>query len=302
MRVVGRRNISKIALPNRPHPALRATFSRKREKGSTKDVARLLSLHNITVTFGGLVAVNGFSMSIPRGAITGLIGPNGAGKTTAFNVLAGRLKPDSGKVMFEGADITALPPHARAMLGIARTFQLPHEFARLTVIENLMAAADAQRGESLLNAVFRRARFFPEERAIYQRARELLRFLGLERLALQQAGSLSGGQKKLMELGRALMREPKIVLLDEIGAGINRTLLGEIADMLLQLRATRGITFCLIEHDLDYVAKLCDSVFVMAGGSLLAKGTVAQVRADERVVDAYFGGGKYQGARAAAVR
>ena len=259
----------------------------------------MLALHTITVTFGGLVAVNGFSMAIPQGAITGLIGPNGAGKTTAFNVLAGRLKPDSGTVMFEGADITSLPPHARAQLGIARTFQLPHEFARLTVIENLMAAADARLGESLINAVFRRARFFDEEQAIYERAREHLRFLGLERLALQQAGSLSGGQKKLMELGRALMREPRIVLLDEIGAGINRTLLTQIADMLLKLRTERGITFCLIEHDLDYVSKLCDSVYVMADGSLLAQGSVAEVRADERVVDAYFGGGRYERAGAA---
>ena len=259
----------------------------------------MLALHTITVTFGGLVAVNGFSMSIPQGAITGLIGPNGAGKTTAFNVLAGRLKPDSGTVMFEGADITSLPPHARAQLGIARTFQLPHEFARLTVIENLMAAADARLGESLINAVFRRARFFDEEQEIYERARGLLRFLGLQHLALQQAGSLSGGQKKLMELGRALMREPRIVLLDEIGAGINRTLLTEIADMLLKLRTERGITFCLIEHDLDYVSKLCDSVYVMAGGSLLAQGSVVEVRADERVVDAYFGGGRYERAGAA---
>ena len=257
----------------------------------------MLTLQNITVSFGGLCAVNNFSMSIPRGAITGLIGPNGAGKTTAFNVLAGRLKPGSGQVLFEGADITALPPHARAALGIARTFQLPHEFARLTVIENLMAAGDARLGESLVNAVFRRARYQPEERGNYQRARDLLRFLGLERASLQQAGSLSGGQKKLMELGRALMREPKIVLLDEIGAGINRTLLGEIAERLLELRATRGLTFCLIEHDLDYVAKLCDSVIVMAGGQLLAQGSVAEMRADERVIEAYFGGGKYQDAR-----
>ena len=246
------------------------------------------------VTFGGLIAVDGFSIEIPRGSITGLIGPNGAGKTTAFNVLAGRLKPDAGAVLFEGADITKLVPHQRAALGIARTFQLPHEFARLTVIENLTAAADARLGENLVNAVFRRGRFMAEERAIHARARDLLKFLGLENLALQQAGALSGGQKKLMELGRALMREPKIVLLDEIGAGINRTLLSGIADRLLQLRVEKGIAFCLIEHDLDYVSKLCDSVYVMAGGRLLMQGSVAAVRADERVVDAYFGGGKYE--------
>ena len=264
-----------------------------------KEPAPLLSLQNITLTFGGLTAVDGFSMEIPRGAITGLIGPNGAGKTTAFNVLAGRLSPDSGKVMFEGADITKLAPHRRAALGIARTFQLPHEFARLTVIENLTAAADSRLGENIVNAVFRRGRFLQEERAIHERARDLLKFLGLDKLALQQAGALSGGQKKLMELGRALMREPKIVLLDEIGAGINRTLLSGIADRLLQLRAEKSIAFCLIEHDLDYVSKLCDSVYVMAGGKLLTHGGVAEVRADERVIEAYFGGGKYE-ARAGA--
>ena len=238
-------------------------------------------------------------MEIPRGSITGLIGPNGAGKTTAFNVLAGRLMPDAGAVMLEGAEITKMPPHQRAALGIARTFQLPHEFARLSVLENLTAAADSAIGENLVNAVFRRGRYFEEERASHARARELLAFLGLERLALQQAGSLSGGQKKLMELGRALMREPKIVLLDEIGAGINRTLLSGIADRLLQLRAEKGIAFCLIEHDLDYVSKLCDSVYVMAGGQLLTHGGVRDVRADERVIEAYFGGGKYE-ARAGA--
>ena len=296
MRATGPHNSCKnyTAQPPSPQPSPASGRGDRR-----RTVFPVLSLENITVTFGGLVAVNGFSMAIPQGAITGLIGPNGAGKTTAFNVLAGRLKPDSGTVMFQGADITSLPPHARAQLGIARTFQLPHEFARLTVIENLMAAADARLGESLINAVFRRARFFDEEQEIYERAREHLRFLGLERLALHQAGSLSGGQKKLMELGRALMREPRIVLLDEIGAGINRTLLAEIADMLLKLRTERGITFCLIEHDLDYVSKLCDSVYVMAGGSLLAQGSVAEVRADERVVDAYFGGGRYERAGAA---
>jgi branched-chain amino acid transport system ATP-binding protein len=256
----------------------------------------VLSLNAVSMSFGGVLAVDDLSIHIRAGAITGLIGPNGAGKTTAFNILAGSLVPSAGQVLFEGADISALPPHRRAALGIARTFQLAHEFTRLTVVENLMVAADLQRGESVFNTVFRRGSYRQAENQVYRRARELLGFLGLEKLALEPAGSLSGGQKKLLELGRALMREPRIVLLDEIGAGINRTLLGQIADLLLDLRKERGITFCLIEHDLDYVSKLCDEVFVMAGGRLLAQGTVAQVRADERVVEAYFGGGKYEDA------
>ena len=256
----------------------------------------MLSLNGITMSFGGVLAVDDLSIRLERGAITGLIGPNGAGKTTAFNILAGSQAPSSGRVTFEGSDITALAPHKRAALGIARTFQLAHEFSRLTVVENLMVAGDLRLGEAVFNTVFRRRSYREAEQAVYVRARDLLGFLGLERLALEPAGSLSGGQKKLLELGRALMREPRVVLLDEIGAGINRTLLAQIADMLLALRKERGITFCLIEHDLDYVSRLCDQVFVMAGGRLLAQGTVEQVRADERVVEAYFGGGKYEDA------
>ena len=244
----------------------------------------MLSLNGITMSFGGVLAVDDLSIRLERGAITGLIGPNGAGKTTAFNILAGSQAPSSGRVTFEGSDITALAPHKRAALGIARTFQLAHEFSRLTVVENLMVAGDLRLGEAVFNTVFRRGSYREAEQAVYSRARDL------------PAASLSGGQKKLLELGRALMREPRVVLLDEIGAGINRTLLAQIADMLLALRKERGITFCLIEHDLDYVSRLCDQVFVMAGGRLLAQGTVEQVRADERVVEAYFGGGKYEDA------
>lgn len=254
----------------------------------------MLQLKNISLAFGGVLAVDDLSLTIREGVITGLIGPNGAGKTTAFNILAGNLQPDTGEVVFQGRPITHLPAHKRAALGIARTFQLAQEFGRLTVIENLMVAADMHDGESVFNTVFRRTSYQKAEQETYDRARELLGFLGLQHHALQPAGSLSGGQKKLLELGRALMRQPRIILLDEIGAGINRSLLGEIADLLLKLREETGITFCLIEHDLDYVSRLCDEVFVMASGRLLAHGTVAEVRADERVIEAYFGGGKYE--------
>ena len=257
----------------------------------------MISFQNITVDFGGLRAVDQASFEIDRGRITGLIGPNGAGKTTAFNVIAGHVRPNTGTVMLDGQNITSLKPHQRAAMGLARTFQIAHEFSRLTVVENLMAAAASPIGENLLNVVFRRNMFETEEREHYAFARETIKLLELDHLRDEKAGNLSGGQKKLVELGRALMRKPKIVLLDEIGAGINRTLLAKLADKIKLLNQERGLTFCLIEHDLDYVSKLCDHVLVMTQGKVLTQGTVDQVRRDERVIEAYFGGGKYEAQR-----
>ena len=257
----------------------------------------MISFQNITVDFGGLRAVDQASFEIDRGRITGLIGPNGAGKTTAFNVIAGHVRPNTGTVMLDGQNITSLKSHQRAAMGLARTFQIAHEFSRLTVVENLMAAAASPIGENLLNVVFRRNMFETEEREHYAFARETIKLLELDHLRDEKAGNLSGGQKKLVELGRALMRKPKIVLLDEIGAGINRTLLAKLADKIKLLNQERGLTFCLIEHDLDYVSKLCDHVLVMTQGKVLTQGTVDQVRRDERVIEAYFGGGKYEAQR-----
>lgn len=254
----------------------------------------MIRLESICVDFGGLRAIDHASFGVEAGRITGLIGPNGAGKTTAFNVIAGAVRPSAGRVLFDGKDITGLKPYQRAQRGLARTFQIPHEFARLTVLENLMAAASAPEGENVFNVVFRRSRFNAEERAAYDHARETIRFLELEHVIDVPAGNLSGGQKKLVELGRALMRDPKIILLDEIGAGINRTLLAKLADKIKLLNIEHGLTFCLIEHDLDYVSRLCDHVLVMAQGKLLTEGTVNEVRNDERVIEAYFGGGKYE--------
>ena len=254
----------------------------------------MIRLEAISVDFGGLRAVDNASFEIAVGRITGLIGPNGAGKTTAFNVIAGGVIPSSGRVLLGGEDITNLKPHQRAALGLARTFQIPHEFSRLTVLENLMAAAASPLGDNVFNAVFRHAAFQAEERGAYRQARDVIELLELERVAEEKAGNLSGGQKKLLELGRALMRDPKIVLLDEIGAGINRTLLAKLSDKIMLLNRERGLTFCLIEHDLDYVSKLCDHVVVMAQGAILTEGTVQAVRRDERVIEAYFGGGKYE--------
>jgi branched-chain amino acid transport system ATP-binding protein len=254
----------------------------------------MIVLENVTVRFGGLCAVDQCSFEIPDGRITGLIGPNGAGKTTAFNVMAGHQPPTMGRVTLDGEDITALPAHRRQARGLARTFQLAHEFSRMTALENLMVAADNRRGENILNAIFRPGACREREQAAYDAAREMLDFLEIPQLADTLAGSLSGGQKKLLELGRALMQTPKVVLLDEIGAGVNRTLLSKIADKIKWLNEEKGYTFCLIEHDLEYVARLCHSVVVMAQGQVLTTGTVDEVRRDERVIDAYFGGGKYQ--------
>jgi branched-chain amino acid transport system ATP-binding protein len=254
----------------------------------------MIRLESIQVDFGGLKAVDNVSFEIAQGRITGLIGPNGAGKTTAFNVIAGRILPSAGRVLLAGEDITALKPHQRAARGLARTFQIPHEFARLTVLENLMASAAAPLGDNVFNVMFRRKSYEAESRAAHAKAREIVALLELERVMDEKAGNLSGGQKKLVELGRALMRDPKAVLLDEIGAGINRTLLSKLSDKIKLLNRDRGLTFCLIEHDLDYVSKLCDHVVVMAQGAVLTEGTVTRVRRDERVIEAYFGGGKYE--------
>ncbi|MBL4784505.1 MAG: ABC transporter ATP-binding protein [Cohaesibacteraceae bacterium] len=254
----------------------------------------MIQLNNITKKFGGLVAVDDCSFEIPAGKITGLIGPNGAGKTTAFNIIAGLLQPTSGTVLLDGQDITRLPAYQRQSKGLSRTFQLAHEFSRMTVLENLMVAASNKDGENILNAIFRPGSYKSSDRKAHDRAREILQFLEIETLASELAGNLSGGQKKLIELGRALMQEPKVILLDEIGAGVNRTLLGKISDKIIQLNQESGFTFCLIEHDLDYVSKLCHEVVVLAQGRVLTTGPVDKIRQDERVIEAYFGGGKYE--------
>lgn len=254
----------------------------------------MIEFEKVTKAFGGLIAVDDCSFTIPKGEITGLIGPNGAGKTTAFNIIAGLYFPTAGRVLFDGTDISQLKAHARQRLGLARTFQLAHEFSKMTVLENLMVAASHPIGESVFAAVFSPRRYLDEERQAYARALEILEFLEIPQLKDELAGNLSGGQKKLLELGRTLMQEPKAILLDEIGAGVNRTLLSKIADKIAQLNREHGYTICLIEHDLDYVSRLCSRVIVMARGSVLMTGTVDEVRRDERVIEAYFGGGHYE--------
>ncbi|TCP61409.1 amino acid/amide ABC transporter ATP-binding protein 1 (HAAT family) [Rhodovulum bhavnagarense] len=249
---------------------------------------RVDSLHK---HFGGFRAVDGASIEIETGSITGLIGPNGAGKSTLFNVIAGVLPPTSGTVTMDGEDITGLPPHELFHKGLLRTFQIAHEFSSMTVRENLMMVPARQTGERLWNAWFKRGRVAEEERALAQKADEVLDFLTIDHLAEEKAGNLSGGQKKLLELGRTMMVDAKIVFLDEVGAGVNRTLLNTIGDAIVRLNRERGYTFCLIEHDMDFIARLCDPVIVMAEGKVLAQGPADHIMENEAVIEAYLGTG-----------
>ncbi len=241
--------------------------------------------------FGGFRAVDGASLQIATGSITGLIGPNGAGKSTLFNVIAGVLPPTSGRVTMDGEDITGLAPHDLFHKGLLRTFQIAHEFSSMTVRENLMMVPAGQTGETLWNAWFRRGAIRAEEAALRQKADEVLDFLTISHLAEEKAGNLSGGQKKLLELGRTMMVEAKVVFLDEVGAGVNRTLLNTIGDAIVRLNKERGYTFCVIEHDMDFIGRLCDPVIVMAEGKVLAKGSAAHIMENEAVIEAYLGTG-----------
>ncbi len=251
----------------------------------------MIVVENLVKTFGGFHAVDGASLMIREGSITGLIGPNGAGKTTLFNVIAGVLQPTSGRVTMQGKDITGLPPHDLFHRGLLRTFQIAHEFPSMTCRENLMMVPGAQSGESLWNTWFGRKRIADEERALQAKADEVLDFLTVSHLADNKAGQISGGQKKLLELGRTMMVDAKIVFLDEVGAGVNRTLLNTIGDAIIRLNKERNYTFVVIEHDMDFIGRLCDPVICMAEGRVLAEGTLAEIKANEHVIEAYLGTG-----------
>ena len=251
----------------------------------------MIKVEDIHKHFGGFHAVDGATMEIKEGSITGLIGPNGAGKTTLFNVIAGVLEPTSGRVFMGDEEITGLPPHELFHKGLLRTFQIAHEFSSMTVRENLMLVPGAQSGEKLVNTWFARSRIAREERALADKADEVLEFLTIDHLADEKAGNLSGGQKKLLELGRTMMVDARIVFLDEVGAGVNRTLLNTIGDAILRLNKERGYTFCMIEHDMDFIGRLCDPVIVMAEGKVLAQGTIDEIKANEQVIEAYLGTG-----------
>ena len=251
----------------------------------------MIKVENLHRHFGGFRAVDGASLDIGEGSITGLVGPNGAGKTTLFNVIAGVLPPTSGRVTMAGEDITEMSPHNLFHKGLLRTFQIAHEFSSMTVRENLMMVPGGQSGETLWNTWFGRKRIANEERVLQAKADEVLEFLTVDHLRDEKAGNLSGGQKKLLELGRTMMVDARIVFLDEVGAGVNRTLLNTIGDAIIRLNKERGYTFCMIEHDMEFIGRLCDPVIVMAEGKVLAEGTIEEIKSNEQVIEAYLGTG-----------
>ena len=251
----------------------------------------MILVKNVVKHFGGLVAVDGIDMNIRSGSITGLIGPNGAGKTTLFNLIAGNIAPDEGQIFLDGEDVTGLRPHELFSKGLLRTFQISHEFHTLSVLDNLMMVPPMQIGESLMGAWFKRKEVTRQEDEIRKKAKDVISFLNLGEKTYELAGNLSGGQKKLLELGRTMMVEPKVVILDEVGAGVNRSLLKEIGDTILSMNRDRGYTFCMIEHDMDFISRLCSPVVVMAEGKILAEGSAEEIKNNEDVLEAYLGKG-----------
>ena len=250
----------------------------------------MLEIQGVEKSFGGVKAVNDCSLEVRERSITGLIGPNGAGKTTLFNIVTGHHKPDRGKIYFQGEAIEGLAPHQVFKKRVYRTFQITREFSQMTVLENLMIMPEHQIGERIWNTWFRSSPVRSQEKEIRDKAIEVLEFVELIDLKDEYAGSLSGGQKKLLEIARSMMAEPKLVLLDEPGAGVNPTLMRKLIANIKTLRDEKGITFFLIEHDMDLVMNLCNPVIVMSEGTKLAEGTADEIKNDERVLEAYLGG------------
>jgi branched-chain amino acid transport system ATP-binding protein len=250
----------------------------------------MLEIQNVDKSFGGLKAVNDCSLVVREGAITGLIGPNGAGKTTLFNIITGHYKPDRGKIYFQGESIDGKAPHQIFAKKIYRTFQITREFSKMTVLENLMIMPEHQIGEKIWNTWFRSSPVKNQEKDIRDKALEVLEFVELIDLKDEYAGSLSGGQKKLLEIARSMMADPQIVLLDEPGAGVNPTLMKKLIANIETLCEDKGITFFLIEHDMNLVMNLCNPVIVMSEGKKLAEGTADEIKNNEEVLEAYLGG------------
>ena len=251
--------------------------------------SEILHVENISKFFGGLAAVNNCSLKIKKGSITGIIGPNGSGKTTLFNLIAGNLKSSKGSVIFNNENITNMPSYQLFSKGLLRTFQIAHEFSNLTVLENLMMVPSNQSGENLITALINPKLVEREEDQLKEKALDVIEFLNLKHLSNELAGNLSGGQKKLLELGRTMMVDAKLVLLDEVGAGVNRTLLKDLGTAILKLNKEKGYTFCMIEHDIDFISRMCDPVIVMSEGSVLFEGTSEEVKKNDKVIDSYLG-------------
>ncbi|MBD3898366.1 ABC transporter ATP-binding protein [Halomonas sp. ML-15] len=251
----------------------------------------IIDVKHVNKAFGGLTVIDDCSISVERGSITGLIGPNGAGKSTLFNIIAGALPLDSGQVLLDGEDITNLPANQLFHKGLLRTFQIAHEFSQLTALENLMMVPPNQLGESLFSTWFKPGQVRAQETEVRQRALEVIDFIGLNHVRNELAGNLSGGQKKLLELGRTMMTDARVVLLDEIAAGVNRTLLGELITNIERLNREMGYTFLVIEHDMDMIARLCDPVIVLAQGRVMVEGSITEIQNNPEVIEAYFGAG-----------
>ncbi len=257
---------------------------------ASPDRRKLFEATEIHKQFGGIQAVRGATMEVGEGSITALIGPNGAGKTTFFNLITGFYRPDRGRAVFDGREIQGRPPYVIARMGMVRTFQITKALAAMPVIDNMMLAAPEQPGERLSNIVFRPLGWRKRESDVHDQAIELLDVFNLAKLADEYAGTLSGGQRKLLELARALMAKPRFLLLDEPMAGINPTLGRRLLDHMQRLRAEDGVTFLFIEHDMEVVMNHSDRVIVMAEGTVIADGEPHEVRSDQAVIDAYLGG------------
>jgi len=249
----------------------------------------ILRIRNVKKSFGGLVAVAGVSMDVEKNTLTILIGPNGSGKTTLINLITGVYKPDDGRIFFDGTDITALPSHEIFRLGISRTFQIPQPFRKLTVLENMLVVYPGNPGEGFISAL-RRDKWRKFEEEAVERAFELLKFLKLDNLWYQEAEKLSGGQMKLLEVGRALMAGAKLLIMDEPIAGVNPVLAHEIFKIFRKLKDEKNLTVLTVEHRLDIALRYVDYVYVMAAGSMIASGKPEEVISDRRVIDAYLGG------------
>ena len=248
----------------------------------------LLSVKDVSRSFDDLRAVDGVSFDVAQGSITGLIGPNGAGKTTLFNIIAGALRPDGGTITLDGAPIQGRRPDQVFARGLGRTFQIPKIFAEMSVLENVMTAPKGQVGERFWTNWVRRGAVAAQERALKEKAEEIIAFTNLTSVARDAGGTLSGGQMKLLELARVLMGDPRLILLDEPGAGVNPALMRVLVDKISEINA-RGITFLIIEHNMDVVMRLCDPVIAMAMGKVIFQGTAAEASRDKTLLDVYLG-------------
>lgn len=249
----------------------------------------ILTINDVKKSFDGIDALNGASFDVEKGKITGLIGPNGAGKTTLFNTITGFISPKSGSIKFEGEELIGKPPYEITRKGLARTFQITRSLNKMTVMDNLLLAPREQTGESVIWPIITPSKVKEEEKEGREMAMDILEFFNLDDHKDEYAGSLSGGQKKLLELARVLMTEPKMVLLDEAFAGVNPSLSNKLVDYIKHLRDEHEISFLLIEHDIPLIMEVCEEIIVMAKGEVIARGKPEEIKNNQKVLDAYLG-------------